>query len=349
MKYFRQPPETAAEFIACKNRPEWLRERQKSLGTSDIGALLGISTFRKPLQVYAEKRLDPNTGQPLVPEGEPSEAMLWGIRLEDIVRHHYAQETGRRIFYREHSLFRHPKQPFHCSLDGIAVDRKTKESRILEIKTASSFTYIGGMMGDGAGDKRVTAWGEEGSDDIPLSYVAGVQWSMGILGPDWMLADVAVLFGGNKFRVYTVERDDAIIKQMQEEALTFWMRTENGQPPEVTDGSEQTRKAIEALYRPREEGEILEADLKVKAAMYDLDNLRELLKKTEAEKKRLENIICAAIGKELGITDGKITYKWKTQERKGYTVEPSTCRVLRPSKNKETKNGKEKKEAQTQG
>jgi putative phage-type endonuclease len=339
MKYQRQPPETAAEFIDCKNRKDWLMARSKSLGTSDIGALLGISTFKKPLGIYAEKRVDPATGKPLVPEGEPSEAMLWGVRLEDVVRRHYADETGRRIWYREHSLFRHPELPFHCSLDGIAVDRKAKQSRILEIKTASSFTYIGGMMGDGAGEKRVTAWGEEGSDDIPLSYVAGVQWSMGIL-PEFGCADVAVLFGGNKYRCYTVERDDAIIKKMQDEASTFWKRIVAGEPPKVTDGSEQTRKALEALYRPREEGKILEADLATQAAMEELETAKGLFKEAEAEKKRLENVICAAIGPELGVTDGKMTYKWKTQERKGYVVEATSMRVLRPSKNKEAGNGK---------
>jgi putative phage-type endonuclease len=323
MKYQRQPPETAAEFIDCKNRKDWLMARSKSLGTSDIGALLGISTFKKPLGIYAEKRVDPTTSKPLVPEGEPSEAMLWGVRLEDIVRRHYADETGRRIWYRQHSLFRHPELPFHCSLDGIARDRKDHGgNRILEIKTAWA----------------AKDWGEEGSDDIPLSYVAGVQWSMGIL-PEFDCADVAVLFGGNKYRCYTVERDDDIIKKMQDEAQAFWKRIIAGKPPEVTDGSEQTRKALEALYRPREEGKILEADLATQAAIGELETAKAKFKEAEAEKKRLENVICAAIGSELGITDGTTTFTWKTQERKGYTVEHSTCRVLRPSKNKEAKNG----------
>lgn len=322
MRYQRQPPETAADFLACKSRKEWLLARSKSLGTSDVGALLGISTFRKPLQVYAEKRIDPATGKPLIPAGEPSEAMTWGLKLEDVVRRHYADETGRTIWHREHTLFRHPEMPFHCSLDGIVTKPKA-DRRILEIKTAWA----------------AKDWGEEGSDDIPLSYVAGVQWSMGIL-PEFDVADVAVLFGGNKFRIYTVERDDAIIKQMQDEAAAFWQRIENGQPPEVTDGSTATRKALEALYAPIEQGEIMEAGFREKAAMDELDIVREKFKEIEAEKKRLENIICAAIGPELGITDGTWTYKWKTQDRSGYTVEPSTCRVLRPSKVKEAKNGK---------
>ena len=325
MRYQRIPPETAATFITCKSRPEWLKERGKSLGTSDVGALLGISTFRKPLQVYAEKRIDPVTGKPLIPASGPTEAMTWGIKLEDIVRRHYAGETGRRIWYREHSLFRHPEMPFHASLDGIAVSPK-KERRILEVKTAWA----------------AKDWGEEGTDDIPLSYVAGVQWSMGILGPDWTLADVAVLFGGNKYRCYTVERDDAIIKQMQEAALTFWQRIENGQPPEVTDGSTETRKALEALYAPIDQGEILEASFQAKAMIDELEIVREKFKEIEAEKKRLENEICAAIGSDLGITDGVTTYTWKTQTRKGYVVKDGSMRVLRPSKNKEAKNGKEK-------
>lgn len=320
MRYQRIPPETAADFLACKSRKEWLMARSHSLGTSDIGALLGISTFRKPLQVYAEKRIDPVTGKPLVPEGEPTEAMDWGLKLEDIVRRHYAQETGRKIWHREHCLFRHPKQPFHCSLDGIVTGPK-KDRRILEIKTAWA----------------AKDWGEEGSDDIPLSYVAGVQWSMGIL-PEFQLADVAVLFGGNKYRAYTVERDDAIIKQMQEAALMFWMQTENGQPPEVTDGSTATRKALEALHAPIEQGEILEASFKAKAVMDELDIAREKFKEAEAEKNRLENEICAAIGSDLGITDGTTTYKWKTHPRKGYEVKATTCRTLRRSENKEAKN-----------
>lgn len=361
MRYQRQPPETAAVFLACRNRAEWLLARSKSLGTSDIGAILGISTFRKPLQVYAEKRVDPTTGKPLIPSSEPTEAMTWGVKLEDVVRRHYAEFTGRTIWHREHTLFRHPEMPFHASLDGIAIGglehnfscpkckhinsyyqpkgskalgcawcgnkiphkNPKKHKRILEIKTAW-----------GAKD-----WGEEGSDDIPLSYNAGVQWSMGILGPDWTLADVAVLFGGNKYRCYTVERDDAIIKQMQEEALTFWMRIENGQPPEVSDGSTATRKALEALYAPAEKGKILEADFAIRSAMEELEKAKAMFKEVEAVKKLLENQICAAIGPELGITDGEKTYKWKTQPRKGYTVEATTCRVLRRSENKK-ENGK---------
>ena len=316
MKYQRIPPETAAEYLACKSREEWLLARSKSLGTSDFGALLGISTFRKPLQVYAEKRIDPSTGKPLIPSGDPTEAMEWGLTLEDVIRRHYAEDTGRKIWHREHTLFRHAELPFHASLDGI-VTKPKGDRRILEVKTAWA----------------AKDWGDEGTDDIPLSYVAGVQWSMGIF-PEFNLADVAVLFGGNKYRVYTVERDDAIIKQMQEEAVAFWKRVVDGSPPEVTDGSTATRKALEALYQPQEEGKMLEADLGIKAAIEGLETAKEIFKEAEAEKKRYENIICAAIGPELGVTDGKRTCTWKSQERKGFTVEPSTCRVFRLSKNK---------------
>lgn len=363
MRYQRQPPETAADFLACKSRKEWLLARSKSLGTSDIGRILGVSFFGSILQTYAEKRIDPVTRKPLIPADEPTEAMTWGIKLEDVVRRHYAEFTGRKIWYREHSLFRHPELPFHASLDGIAIGGLEHNFSCPKCKHINSYYQPKGSKALGCAwcgnkiphknprkHKRIleikTAWaardwGEEGSDDIPLSYVAGVQWSMGIL-PEFDVADVAVLFGGNKFRIYTVRRDDAIIKQMQEEALTFWMRIENGQPPEVTDGSTATRKALEALYAPAEKGKILEADFKIKAAISVLEAVKEKFKEIEAEKKRLENEICAAIGPELGITDGTTTYKWKTQDRSGYTVEPSTCRVLRPSKVKEKKNGEEK-------
>ena len=37
------------------SREEWLKERRKSLGGSDMGAVLGLNKYRSPWVVWAEK------------------------------------------------------------------------------------------------------------------------------------------------------------------------------------------------------------------------------------------------------------------------------------------------------
>jgi hypothetical protein len=52
----------------------------------------------------------------------------------------------------------------------------------------------------------------------------------------------------------------------------------------------------------------------------------------EAREAEIENRLKAAIGDAtFGVAGGQ-AFSWKTQERKGYTVQPSTCRVLRTIK-----------------
>ena len=57
------------------SREEWLEERKKSLGGSDMGAVLGLNRYRSPYTVWAEK-----TGR--IGEEPENEAMLFaGICL----------------------------------------------------------------------------------------------------------------------------------------------------------------------------------------------------------------------------------------------------------------------------
>lgn len=39
-----------------EERLEWLRERQKGIGGSDIGAILGLNKYKTAFEVYLEKQ-----------------------------------------------------------------------------------------------------------------------------------------------------------------------------------------------------------------------------------------------------------------------------------------------------
>jgi len=190
------------------DREQFLERRKQGIGGSDIAAIIGLSPWKTPRDIYMDKKG--------LAEPEPeTDAMYWGTTLEDIVAREYSKRTGRKI-ERCNVLFRHPEYPFLIgNLDRVVYDENGKKpvvkgclttKRILECKTASQYA---------AGD-----WGEPGTDQIPEHYKAQVQWYMGITGA--LVCDVAVLIGNRDFRIYTVYRDDAVIAYLFGAGVAFW-------------------------------------------------------------------------------------------------------------------------------
>ena len=126
--------------------PVWLEERRKGIGGSDIAAIMGLSPFRTPFQVYQEKRRE------VVP-WQGNETTDWGKRMEPAIRQWYSDQTGRAVRVPDR-IITHSRYPFMlASIDGFTDD----PLRGLEIKTARS----------------AKGWGEPGSNEIPDYYVLG--------------------------------------------------------------------------------------------------------------------------------------------------------------------------------
>ncbi len=190
-----------------ETRIEWLKARQTGIGGSDVAAILGVSKWRTPLDVYNSK-----IGEPVESEGNADTE--WGHRLEPVVRQAYADYTGRAVECPE-TLFRSQENPFMiANVDGLC------EDRVLEIKTARS----------GAD------WGEPGTDEIPEYYLTQVQHYMTVTGKK--LCDVAVLIGKSDFRIYTVQDDPELAALLIEEEKKFWHLVETRTPPEPRSLSE---------------------------------------------------------------------------------------------------------------
>ena len=190
------------------DRAEFIARRRSGIGGSDIAAIIGISPWRTPRDIYLDKK-------GLVEQQEETDAMYWGTTLEDIVAKEYAKRTGRKI-QRCNQQLQHPDYPFLiANIDRAVYDENGKKpvvkgrlvtSRILECKTASQYA--------------AQEWGESGSNQVPEYYKAQVLWYMGITGA--RVCDVAVLIGNRDFRMYTVERDEAVISYLFQEGITFW-------------------------------------------------------------------------------------------------------------------------------
>jgi len=176
-------------------------DRVNGIGGSEAAAVLGLSPFKTPYQVWQDKL-------GLSGERETTPAMTWGLLLEPVIRQKYADETGRTV--RKPGHMKSARYPFMLgTLDGI-----TDDGRGLEIKTARSSAD----------------WGEAGTDEIPQAYVIQCQHYAEVA--DLEVFDLAVLFGGSDFRLYEVPRDRELQAMMIEREAAFWKMVEAKTPPD---------------------------------------------------------------------------------------------------------------------
>lgn len=188
-------------------------ERRQGIGGSDIGAILGLSKYRTPLQVWEEK-----TGRAQPHESNLS--MRFGTMAERFVAEEYTSNTGRRVegytrMLRHHTvpLIGHPDRLVIPEGQKIAALRKTGEirtDRLLECKTSTPFALTHGE------------WGESGTDWVPPAYLMQCAAYMSLTGCD--VADLACLFGNQELRVYTIARDMELEDYLLSEVDKWWNR-----------------------------------------------------------------------------------------------------------------------------
>lgn len=308
-------------MTAADDRADWLTQRRTGVGGSDVAAVLGLSPWRTPYDVYLDK-LGEATKE------LTSQAAHFGNRLEAVVADEFSERTGIRCTMQEH-MYRNPLS--HWEIANI--DRYAGPGAILECKTA--------RLADGWGpsqEEEIKA-GEVASDhEIPIYYETQIQWYMGLLGVP--VCYVAVLIGGQDFRIYKVSRDPEIFEKIRAKVKTFWLEhVEKHVPPEPISVAD-----VRALYA-KDSGAMREASNEEAALVGDLKTVREQIKELEAQEKAIASKIILAIGADTGITiAGKkaATYKAQTSRRFDSTAfkaddpetyaaycKPSSFRVLR--------------------
>jgi putative phage-type endonuclease len=177
------------------NHKEWLKERKTYIGGSDIGSIVGINKYNSSLDVFLNKTSDSICE-------DVNEHCYWGNRLECVVADEYAKRTGNKVV-EPVGLIRHSEYPFiACNIDRFV----NGGEYILECKTA------GLMMSK--------YWGAEGTDEIPDSYKCQVAYYSAITGVPKV--DIAVLIGGNDFRIYTYIKDKDFENKLIQVAVNFW-------------------------------------------------------------------------------------------------------------------------------
>ena len=265
---------------------DFLTTRRQGIGGSDIAAILGVSKFKTALDVYLSK----TTEQP----EQKGEHLYWGHALENPIIDRFIQDTGANVI-RQPEMRRHPDYEWAiANADALITNGDTIEA-ILEIKTSSAF--------------KSREWGADDTDEVPIEYIAQVQWYMWIY--DVNEAYLAALIGGNQYRQYHITRDDELIAMLAEKAQAFWQNHVIPRiPPEPQDGADAQK-----LY-PHDNGDTAEADSDTLTAYAELRELKAQEKELKAQIAAREDLLKIKIGNYSAMqANGNTLFTWKAQSR----------------------------------
>ena len=261
-------------------------DRTKYIGGSDIGAILGLSRFRSPLEVWMEKTGKENKKIDSLP-------LRFGSFAEEFVANEYARSTGFELIHDE-SIFVHPKHSFMSAhIDRFVLEAAdSAPSRILECKTANPFSS--------------SEWGEVGSDEVPMSYLCQCIWYMTITGMKY--CDLAVLFGNSDFRIYEIARDKALEEMVIGKATAFWHDyvLKDMPPPASSIADCQT------LFSKGNPNQSVEANAETVELTRRLQLLNSEIEVREEEISSIKQTIMTQMGQAETLTyQGKVLATWK--------------------------------------
>lgn len=309
---------TSFRKIATTSEREqaWLNHRATGVGGSDMSAILGISHYATPLDIWLSK-----TGRNH-PEKKDSWAIRKGNRLEGELRQWFKDTHPDMECYDGTNLSLTSRHYPHmlASLDGYLYDQSTESFGVLECKTANSY--------------RAQDWrDDDGNPCIPDYYLVQVQHYLAVTGWQWgyVIADTS----GVEPLIIRFERDEEDMAAIVRAATEFWRFVESGQMPALSSADD-----VRKVYpEPTEELEDMSADDDLYDLMQTYAAAQQQAKEAETKADSLKNQLITRIGPREGLTCGGYRATFKTVHRKGYTkvVEPSDSRVFRFSKPK-TKN-----------
>lgn len=325
---------------ATDDRVSWLAMRRLGVGASDVAAICGLpDAYGSRWSVWASK-----VG--LTPlDDTPSPSMQFGRDVESVIAAWFERQTGLCV-RGEQTVVRHADEPrWFATVDGFVVE--------------SSRSEIGDALGVfEAKYTRDAPWSEP-----PPRYVAQVQWQLAVSGlaSGW-LAAMHLPYGRPEFRVYEIERDDAVIAEQIRTVSEFWSEhVVTGIAPPV-DASDATHEAIKTAWGSWPTTKAPTVDFDAHARLVGEYALaKSTLKRAESEERQLGDQIRVVFGDSLmdwmrefpdldakkapseGTLGGRLAVSWRSQTRDNgvdvkavradhgdrYDKAPSTYRVLR--------------------
>lgn len=275
-------------------------DRTKYLGGSDIAAILGISPWKTAADIWIDKTTPPRE------DSRNFQAKARGTRMEPYVLDMIREEHGLQIVARNERYVDAEVPYFAAEIDAETADEN------IEIKTVHPF--------------KAREWGELETDQLPLHYVAQVQWGMGVHRRERCRVFALI---GDDLRSYVVERDEETIAAMRERAAEFWTRYVLAKlRPPLDYGDSKTLDTLRRLY-PGTDGSAIEATAMHEHWRAVLQTAQEMAGKYEGVVEGAKAHLLSEMGQAalLKFPDGK-AYRRKEISTKACVINKPACRYM---------------------
>lgn len=275
---------------------DWTKEQVEArkfyIGGSDAAAVLGLSNYKTPLQVWALK-----TGRVTPQEISDKICVRVGNKLEQTVAELFMEDTGKKLKRVNETIF-HPKYKFiGANIDRLVVG----EDAGFEAKTTNEF--------------KNSAWRE---DEIPIEYLCQCLHYMAVTGKKtWY---IAVLIGNSKFLWKKVEWDSQSINKLIKKEVYFWNTfvVPNIMPMQI---SSKDSSVLDRVFPKEKEKSIIELGDDAQKVCESLDSLQADYKVLEKEIEEQKNTLKGMLkNNEIGVTL-KYRITWKTQKERRLDLE----------------------------
>lgn len=295
--------------VPCETEDEWLAARKNGIGASEVGVIVGASSWASPYALWYRKKLDwrlPRT-----------EAQRWGHLVEDPIAELFAEKIGDEGLVvkpvgHPYSLWAHPVQPWMiCTPDRLVVD---KGGNIAPVELKS----------DEGGAK--DAWGPDGSDQVPLSHKIQVLWQAHIFGADggWVVRKKGS--GKGRLTAHWIPYDRSLVMGWVLSAAQFLTSIELDKPP-PPDGHKSTTETLKEINPAIDAGETVEVDRTLAAGWRMAREAKADVVRREAE---WSNRLRSEMGRaEFAAVNGEVFARRSIGKRAGYEVGPTQVDELR--------------------
>lgn len=286
--------------IPAVGTPEWVEARRTFIGASDAPAVLGLSPWATPLDVWADK-LDIGT------RFEGNLATRMGHALEAMIAQEWLNENPGHVLF-DAPTVRHPDLPHIAVSVDKCVDKpvELQPDDLLEIKmVGANVTY---------------AW----RDGPPLYVRVQAHTQMAVTGAQRVHICALFLDRGYEYRSWALERDEEAIASILVRLDQFWRDyVETGERPDISDTwrADKTAKALERIYADAEPGKAVRLPTEALETIAELKRTKALAKDLKEQIAALENDLKATLG---DATDGfiddnaKPAVTWRPQARTTY-------------------------------
>lgn len=261
-------------------RKEWLKARKLGLGGSDMAAVLGLSPWRSPIDVWLDKTSD-------TVEEKESEPMYWGNVLEEVVAQEFAKRSGFKVRNNNFTLQSEEYPYLLANIDREIVGLDAG----LECKTANAF--------------KANEWD---GDNVPDAYYIQCQHYMAVTGKaSWW---IACLVGGNTFYYKEIKRNDEVIQAIIDTGAAFWELVESNTMP-APDDTKQCENALKKLYQ-KSNGQSVELPANYGNMIIDYLEIKNQLSELETKKRGIENVMKDFLKDNERATYGEHFVSWKS-------------------------------------